>query len=80
MMAPVVRVQQQHDDDDHDLAPCVPFVPFRCPRCGRHKPQTYAVRGRIRYHRCLSCACVYKSVECGPESVTRWTAPTIATT
>jgi uncharacterized protein (DUF983 family) len=63
------------DDDDQHVRPCVPFVPFRCPFCGRHKPFTYAVRGRMRYHRCQNCNRKYRSWECGADSVTTFTPP-----
>jgi transcription elongation factor Elf1 len=50
-------------DESDDTQPIVPFVPFRCPVCGRHKPITHGVRGRIRYHRCAACGCKYRSYE-----------------
>lgn len=46
-----------------DFDGVVPFVPFRCPRCGKNKPLTYAVRGRLRYHLCRACGCKYRSRE-----------------
>ena len=57
---------------DDDRLPCVPFVPFRCPSCGRHKPFTSNVRGRLRVHRCQACGAKYRSWELGPESVPGW--------
>jgi hypothetical protein len=38
MMRDVRSQQQSDDDDDGDRIACVPFVPFQCPTCGRHKP------------------------------------------
>lgn len=63
------------DDDDGDRIPVVPFVPFRCPRCARHKPFTHKVRGRFRYHRCQHCGCKYKSIEVPASQVTGWPLP-----
>lgn len=74
-MLDVVRQVKRSDDDDHDLAPCVPFVPFRCPHCGRHKPFTYAVGSRLRYHRCRACGRRFRSLECSAASVRGWGAP-----
>ena len=68
-----VRSQQQSDDDGDRIA-CVPYVPFRCPRCGRHKPFTYAVRGRLRYHQCQRCRQRYRSYELGAASVVGWSS------
>jgi transposase-like protein len=48
----------------------VPFVPVCCPYCDDYKPFTYAVRKRIRYHRCQSCGRKYKSVQLTAASVT----------
>jgi len=53
----------KRDDEPDDKWPVVPFVPFRCPQCGRHKPFTYTVRGRIRLHRCQHCGTRYRSLE-----------------
>jgi hypothetical protein len=75
----VQQRQQQHDDGD-DRVPIVPYVAFRCPTCGRHKPTTYKVRGRLRYHRCRSCGQRYRSFEVGPDSVGSWTAPPVPAT
>jgi hypothetical protein len=41
----------------------VPFVPFRCPKCRRHRPDTYGKAGRVRYHQCTSCGTKYRSYE-----------------
>jgi hypothetical protein len=49
-----------------DQTPLVPFVPFRCPNCKRHKPRTHGVRGRIRYHTCGACGTKYRSIELDP--------------
>jgi hypothetical protein len=57
---------------DDERAPMVPFVPFRCPYCHRSKPRTYAVRGPIRYHRCLACGEKYRSRELAPKDVEDW--------
>jgi hypothetical protein len=48
---------------EEDMLPLVPFVPFRCPSCGRHKPRTGRVSGRVRYHQCLACGTRYRSLE-----------------
>lgn len=77
-MGDVQPRQQQHDDEDR--VPIVPYVAFRCPRCARHKPTTYKVRGRLRYHRCRACGCKYRSFEVGADSVKGWTAPPVPTT
>jgi hypothetical protein len=55
--------------EDDALITCVPFIPYRCPHCLRFKPDTYAVRGRMRYHRCLACGRKYKSWEIGSDSI-----------
>jgi hypothetical protein len=67
-------------EDDH--VPAVPFVPFRCPNCGRHKPRTYSVRAvpgqrTVRYHRCLACGTKYRSFELTAQTMRDWfrTAP-----
>jgi predicted RNA-binding Zn-ribbon protein involved in translation (DUF1610 family) len=54
-------VATEHDAGDR--TPLVPFVPFRCPSCGRHKPRTGHVRGRVRYHQCQACGTRYRSLE-----------------
>lgn len=56
-------------DEDGDQLPIVPFVPFRCPQCGRHKPFTNTVRGRMRYHRCQHCGTKYRSFELSSDSI-----------
>ncbi len=61
--------------DDSDLEPCVPFVPFRCPRCGRHKPRTHYVRGRLRKHICQACGLHYRSVEVERTELKSWRPP-----
>lgn len=58
---------------DDDRIPCVPFVPYRCPRCGRHKPFTSNVRGRLRAHQCQECGTKYRSWEMGAADVKGWT-------
>jgi transcription elongation factor Elf1 len=70
-----VEPSRQHDDEDEGRVPVVAFVPFRCPRCARHKPTTYKVRGRLRYHRCRACGQRYRSFEVGPDSVGPWRPP-----
>jgi hypothetical protein len=65
--------QQQHGDEGDRIA-CVPYVAARCPFCARHKPFTYAVKGRTRYPRCMHCGRRFKSVEVGADSVVGWTA------
>ena len=54
--------------EDEDSLPMVPFVPFRCPKCGRHKPRTQHVRGRLRTHICLACGARYRSIELPPDA------------
>ena len=66
-------VARPKSDIDDNRLPCVPFVPFRCPRCGRHKPRTSNVRGRLRQHICQACGQDYRSWELGPDSVPGWT-------
>lgn len=66
---------RDEDADDDGTLPIVPFVPFRCPTCGRHKPFTYKVRGRLRYHRCQHCNQKYRSFEVGADSVGDWRPP-----
>lgn len=55
--------------EDEDRRPISPFVPVRCPRCGKSKRETYARRGRIRYHRCADCGIAFKSLEYPPSQV-----------
>ena len=54
---------------DDDRIPCVPFVPYRCPQCGRHKPFTSNVRGRLRAHQCQVCGQRYRSWEMSAKDV-----------
>lgn len=61
-------------DPDSVFVPVVPFIPFRCPTCGRHKPRTYSVRAMpglrtVRYHRCMACGQRYRSFEYRAEEV-----------
>lgn len=70
----VRRVDDGSDPDDY--VPIVPFVPFRCPNCSRHKPFTYKVRGRLRYHKCQACGERYRSWEMDRgEGCPGWSAP-----
>jgi len=62
--------QADSDDDDHQLV--VAYLPFRCPSCGRHKPFTFNVRGRIRSHQCQSCGTKYRSWEIDAGQVSNW--------
>jgi DNA-directed RNA polymerase subunit RPC12/RpoP len=57
---------------DDDTVPVVPFVAFRCPRCGRHNPFTDGVIGRLRYHVCQNCGLKYKSYELPATAVRDW--------
>lgn len=59
--------------DDNTRA--VPFVPFRCWRCGGVRPQTYGQEGRVRYHKCRQCGTKYRSVEMTPEEARRFEMP-----
>jgi hypothetical protein len=53
---------------ESDAIACVPYVPWRCPRCGDAKPRTFGQRGRVRYHEC-SCGLRYRSLEIPPEDL-----------
>ena len=53
----------------------VPYVPFRCPRCGA-VPRTYGRRGRTRYHRCRDCSGKFHSLEISPSDVPGFGAAT----
>ena len=46
---------------------CVPFCPWRCPRCGSAKPRTYGQRGRVRFHKC--CGLYFRSIELTPDQL-----------
>ena len=48
-----------------------PYVPVRCPGCKKSKRETYAVRGRVRYHHCAECGLNFKSIEYPPSQVLR---------
>lgn len=50
----------------------VPFVPYRCPNCDRHRVKTLNSRGRVRQHVCLACGTRYKSYELPAGSVAEW--------
>lgn len=66
-------IPNNKDDNLHDsVLPVVPFVPFRCPSCGRHRPFTGNVRGRLRRHVCQACGTKYRSYELPAEAVTKW--------
>jgi len=65
----------RREDDDDDRVPCVPFVPFRCPYCGRHKPRTSDVDGRMRRHRCMHCGRAYRSWELDATAIPDWKPP-----
>ena len=61
------------DDNLHEsVLPCVPYVAFRCPNCGRHRPRTSNVRGRMRHHVCMACGMRYKSYELPATAVNDW--------
>jgi hypothetical protein len=55
--------------EDEDRRPITPYVPVRCPRCGRTKRKTYGVQGRVRWHRCADCGINFKSLEYPPSQV-----------
>lgn len=55
--------------EDDARMPIVPFVPFRCPKCQKHKPRTYGQGGRIRWHVCQACGQRYKSMEIDPRDL-----------
>lgn len=52
-------------EGEDECVAVVPFVPWRCPRCGNPKPRTCGQRDRVRFHHCQSegCDLRYKSVE-----------------
>lgn len=63
------------DDDLHEnVLPVVPYVPFRCPACARHKPFTGNVRGRLRTHVCQACGTKYRSLEVDASAVSGFAA------
>lgn len=66
-----------HEDDDDAQTPCVPYVPFSCPFCGRHKPITSGPQGggRLRYHKCQACGRRYRSWQLTAADVPDWTPP-----
>jgi len=68
-------IARPEDFNEDDQVPMVPFVPFRCPHCGRHKPFTYGVVGRVRYHKCQACGKKYRSLEVAPGDVQGWPPP-----
>lgn len=67
--------QEPEGNGDEDQVPCVPYVPFRCPYCGRHRPYTHGSRGKIRYHKCNSCGRRYRSYELDATAVPNWNPP-----
>ena len=50
-------------EEGDDRVPVVAFLPFMCPKCGRAKPITHRVNGRMRWHKCQECGLTYKSRE-----------------
>jgi transcription elongation factor Elf1 len=68
----IERVPQPAGELDDDQLPAVPFVPFRCPACNRHKPFTYGRVGKTRYHQCQSCGQKYRSFEKPATDVSGW--------
>lgn len=61
-----------HDDERR---PIVPFVPYRCPKCKKHRVKTYGQAGRMRYHICLSCGERYNSIELEVDAMKDWRDP-----
>ena len=59
-------------DDVIERLPVVPYVPFRCPKCGG-VPRTYGRSGKTRYHHCPSCRINYLSRECNAGDVEGFT-------
>jgi len=57
---------------DEERRPIVPFVPYRCPACRKHRVKTYGQAGRVRYHVCLSCGERYHSLEIEPDQMHEW--------
>lgn len=55
------------DDPRGDYVSVVPFVPWRCPKCGARHPRTTGQHGRIRYHRCQECGLPFRSLEIEPD-------------
>lgn len=64
--------RKRFDDDDSDSVPVVPFVPWRCPRCGDAKPFTYGHRGTLRWHLCQGCNTRYRSRELTESEMPGW--------
>lgn len=60
--------QRPVEGEDEAIA-IVPFVPWRCPKCGSTSPRTYGQRGRYRYHLCAPCGLRFRSIELGPQHV-----------
>jgi len=60
-------------DLQDDRVSMVPFVPWRCPRCGDGKPRTYSQHGRVRLHQCQACGTKYRSLEL--QHPREWTEP-----
>lgn len=36
---------------------------IKCPECDSHRVPVHTTRKPIRYHKCLDCGCLFKSVE-----------------
>lgn len=56
---------------DDAVMQVTPYVPVRCPGCGKSKRETYGVTGRVRYHHCADCGINFKSIEYPPSQVLR---------
>lgn len=56
-------------EGEGDAIAAVPFVPWRCPKCGDYKPRTYSQRGRVRYHQCQQCSLRFRSIEVDPDKL-----------
>lgn len=55
------------DDKHGEYVAIVPYVPWRCPKCGARHPRTTGQHVRIRYHRCQSCGLPFRSLEIDPD-------------
>lgn len=68
-----MNTSRQNQELDDERIPVVPFVAWRCPKCGDRKPRTYSQRGRIRLHLCQRCGIKYRSLELDDPS--EWRPP-----
>jgi hypothetical protein len=57
--------ERSPDLEEMEETPMVEWDPIRCPDCGSKRKTTYGVSRHkpVRYHRCLSCRRLYRSIE-----------------